>query len=228
MVALLLGGIASAQTATPAPSLKVCIVHRVLKTARRGTCPKHSSSVQLATGSAPITFTTPGATLYTVPAGVSQLELDVVGGGGGGGASDLGGGGGGGGSGGVGMFFIPVRSGDVCSLTVGVGGPGATLPPGPGAVGQASTVSCDGQTPTATGGTGGQSASGTPGTGGAGGTPSGIGGGSGGANCPGGAGGTGGGAGYGAGGAGAPATNCAIFSPGQNGSNGEIVITPLA
>jgi hypothetical protein len=141
-----------------------------------------------------MTATNPGSTTYTVPAGVSQLEVLVVAGGGGGGPSgSYHGGGGGGGGGGVIHSIISVSPGSTHTVVVGSGG-------SPGSKGGDSKF---GTSLTAIGGGYGGAGSG------------------GGAGSSGGAGGSGGGGGGGypgypggAGGAGTP-------GPGTSGSAGE-------
>jgi hypothetical protein len=76
-----------------------------------------------------VSFTTVGTTSWTVPAGVTSLEVLVVAGGGGGGGGDGGGGMGGGGAGGV--VYVPdyrVTPGSSLTVTVGTGGSGGTYP----------------------------------------------------------------------------------------------------
>jgi hypothetical protein len=71
-------------------------------------------------------------TTWTVPTGVSAVEVLVVGGGGGGGWA------GGGGGGGGGVLYRPnfgVTPGDTFTVTVGAGGAGATSNSGPGTIG---------------------------------------------------------------------------------------------
>jgi LPXTG-motif cell wall-anchored protein len=84
-------------------------------------------------------FTTPGATTFTAPPTVTDVEYLVVGGGGGGGARY----GGGGGGGGVLSGVLPVSAGVALGVTVGAGGAGGAkrtseVSPGPGSNGSAS------------------------------------------------------------------------------------------
>jgi hypothetical protein len=95
------------------------------------------------------TFSTPGTTTWTVPAGVNSIGIEVWGGGGGGGASgtsltqDCGSnqaaGGSGGGSGGYALHIIDVTPGEVFFVTVGNGGNGGST--GSGTPGGTSSVS---------------------------------------------------------------------------------------
>ena len=71
-----------------------------------------------------VKFTSTGSSTWTVPAGVTQVEVLVVAGGGGGGGGKRGGGGGGGG-----VLYNPyftVTPGAVLNVTVGAGGSGAS------------------------------------------------------------------------------------------------------
>lgn len=72
---------------------------------------------------------TPGEYTWTVPAGVYSIRSDLVaGGGGGGGSSEVGSGGGGGGGGSGGYLtdqIMAVQPGQVLTIKVGMGGPGA-------------------------------------------------------------------------------------------------------
>lgn len=74
-------------------------------------------------------LTQPGVYSWTVPPGVFELTVDVAGGGGGGGGSSEVGSGGGGGGGGSGGYYIgqkiSVTPGEILTIKVGVGGPGA-------------------------------------------------------------------------------------------------------
>ena len=103
---------------------------------------------------------------YTVPSGVTELQVEAWGGGGGGGGySGGGGGGGGGGAGGLVEALVPVTSGvNTCSVEVGSGG--GVVVVGSGGGGGQSSVTCGTSSATATGGGGG----GGSGDGGGGGT----------------------------------------------------------
>lgn len=93
-------------------------------------------------------FTASGS--YTVPSGVSMIEVEVWGaGGGGGGAANNPGGGGGGGA--TVIATIPVSAGSSCTVTVGAGGSGGSLGYD-GTSGQDSSVSCANGVATANGG----------------------------------------------------------------------------
>lgn len=72
-------------------------------------------------------FSSPGASDFTVPAGVTKLMIQVRGGGGGGGKGNAGGGavGQGGSGGGYGMGIFSVTSGSIHAVTVGAGGVGS-------------------------------------------------------------------------------------------------------
>ena len=65
-------------------------------------------------------FSATGATTFTVPNGVTQVNCTAVGGGGGGARATVGNGGGGGGGGGAGFSTIPVTPGQTLHLSVGV------------------------------------------------------------------------------------------------------------
>lgn len=95
---------------------------------------------------------------YTIPTGVTEIEVKVWGAGGGAGGGGSGSGGGGGGGGGafvIGLLPVSVCSGDV-AITVGIAGAGGPVN-GNGYAGGASSVSCSSQTITAGGGGGGNS-----------------------------------------------------------------------
>ncbi|MGE3794299.1 MAG: glycine-rich domain-containing protein [Dehalococcoidia bacterium] len=77
---------------------------------------------------------------FVVPAGVTRILVELVGGGGGGGG-DGEGGGGGGGAGAYARGVLPVTPGASCTITVGLGGPGATSPDD-GTGGGTSIVDC--------------------------------------------------------------------------------------
>lgn len=119
-----------------------------------------------------ITYSTAGTGFtYSVPAGVTSLEVTLVGGGGGGQtgwgnvSGDSGGGGAGGAAGSVTTTTISVTPGSVLPIVVGAGGgggaraggfPGGTSPDGPGgADGGSSTLTNGPSTITAAGGLGG-------------------------------------------------------------------------
>jgi hypothetical protein len=87
------------------------------------TLPVGTSANRPTINSTVVSFTTVGTTTWTAPAGVTQLEVLVVGGGGGGGY-EMGGGGGGGG-----VLYdsaFPVTPATVYTVTVGGGGTGRT------------------------------------------------------------------------------------------------------
>ena len=89
-------------------------------------------------------LTTVGAQTFTVPAGVTRINLLLVGGGGAGGRgtnfNGLGGGGSGGGGGGtVVAYRIPVTPAQVIAITVGQGGQTSAGAPGSGNNGQGAT-----------------------------------------------------------------------------------------
>lgn len=101
-----------------------------------------------------LTFTDTGSCTWTVPNGVNELDILVVGGGGGGGSD----GGGGGGGGGVRYdSAVAVSDGTEVSLTVGAGGAGGSFIGGNtlGSAGTSSSVSWTGRNYMATGGAGG-------------------------------------------------------------------------
>jgi len=146
------------------------------------------------------TFSTPGTSNFTVPAGVTSITVECWGaGGGGGGSNSNGAGGSGGGGGGYATSVFSVSPGDIVSYTVGAGGTAGIANIGDGGNGGSSSV----LGMTANGGTGGIRNAGTVGSGGiaSGGTTNttgnnggagGASGGNGGAGANGGAGGTGG------------------------------------
>lgn len=110
-----------------------------------------------------VVFGTAGTTVWAVPAGVTQITVEVWGGGGGGGGSPDAGGaafGHGGGGGGYGRQIVTVTPGTNLSITVGAGGTGQKTNSNPGANGGTSTVSGMVAPPasvSATGGRGGSS-----------------------------------------------------------------------
>ena len=120
-------------------------------------------------------FSAPGIYPYTVPTGVSEIEVEIWGGGGGGGGSGSSetSGAGGGGAGGFLKILVPVSAGvTTCGVTVGYGGLGGLIPPGPvlgstGAPGGPSSIACGTASASASGGGGGSRS-----TGGSGGTDS--------------------------------------------------------
>lgn len=87
------------------------------------TLPAGTTAQRVTNASTVTQFTTVGTTTWTCPAGVTEIEVLVVGGGGGGG-SQVGGGGGGGGV--IYRPSYPVAPGTVYSVTVGGGGAGTT------------------------------------------------------------------------------------------------------
>jgi len=115
-------------------------------------------------------FTAPGISVYTVPSGVSEIEVRLWGAGGGGGASSDGVDGGQGGSGGYTEMLLGVTPGETCTVGVGVGGPPAVPGATVGSIGGNTSVTCGDETVESGGGRGGISAGkGVPETGGAGG-----------------------------------------------------------
>jgi len=91
-------------------------------------------------------FTVPGNYVYTVPSGVSEIQVRMwAGGGGGGSESNAGLAGGQGGSGGYQEALFSVASGSTCSVTVGSGGSaGSTgVDGGDGGVGGMAHVQCE-------------------------------------------------------------------------------------
>jgi hypothetical protein len=108
---------------------------------------------RLAGGDCVIEFKNTGSTTWTVPAGVTAVNVLVVGGGGGGGSRAAGGGGGGG--------FAEttnylVTAGNIHAITVGAGGPGAaSSSAGNGSAGTASSFLRSAAGLTANGGAGG-------------------------------------------------------------------------
>lgn len=98
-------------------------------------------------------FSTPGSYTYTVPSGVSELQVEIWGGGGGSGAGELGvGGGGGGGAGGLVNALVPVSAGSTCTAVVGGGGQPTSSS---GNAGGGSSISCASAGASAGGGGGG-------------------------------------------------------------------------
>lgn len=159
------------------------------------------------------TYTTPGSTTYTVPAGASSLTVEVWGAGGGGGGGVHGGyeegGGGGGGAGYAKTSAISVATGEQLTVVVGSGGTGGTGG-GAGQNGGGSSVS-DARTNQTVLAMGGALASGA--TGGAGGSTTGS---IGSTTYAGGTGGSSSGASAGGGGGGSSAGTGAV---GNNGAN---------
>lgn len=102
-------------------------------------------------GNQVITFPAGAACAYTVPAGVTSIDLLVVGGGGGGGGN-VGNGGGGGGI--TAATNVAVTSGQILTLIVGAGGAGSTTN-GAGVAGAASSLTVGATTYSANGGAGG-------------------------------------------------------------------------
>ena len=101
-------------------------------------------------------FSASGSYSYTVPTGVSEIQVEIWGAGGGGGASgNTGTDGGGGGAGGLVTVLIPVTSATSCTGSVGAGGAGGNANGVGGNVGDASSTVCGSTTVTADGGGGG-------------------------------------------------------------------------
>lgn len=196
-------------------------------------------------GQSPYVDNSPGASSFTVPAGVTAITVELWGAGGaGGGSTNNNDGGSGGGAGGYSSrAFTGLTSGQIINYTTGTGGTGST---GDGGAGTLSTITLAGFTLTTNGGTGGARNRGSIGTGGtaSGGTTNTIGGngtlgtatGNKGGDAP--SGGTGGAGGVtnnvgnpgntpGGGGGGGEDTNAWFFSDreGGNGGNGGIRIT---
>ena len=111
-----------------------------------------------------VAFTTPGTYRFTVPPGVTSLNVDLVaGGGGGGGAMEVGNGDGGGGGGSGGYLSgstLNVVPGEILTIVVGAGGIGGPYvgrtetAPG-GNAGEASSITGSLESLSATGGDGG-------------------------------------------------------------------------
>jgi len=125
------------------------------------------------------TFTTPGTTTFTAPAGVTSVIVEVWGGGGAGGGGSTVAAGGGGGGGYKKVIGVTVVPGTNYTIVVGAGGVGAAAN---GQAGGTSSGTFGVTVVSATGGAGG--IGGTPGAGGAGGT-GGVGGFTGGTGAPG-------------------------------------------
>ena len=121
--------------------------------------------VQIGFSQSPYTDNTPGASSFTVPAGVTSVTISLWGAGGAGGGSTTNTqGGSGGGSGGyTTRTFTGLTAGQIINYTTGTGGTGST---GNGTNGTLSTLTFSGFTLTANGGTGGQSNQGAIGNGG--------------------------------------------------------------
>lgn len=121
-----------------------------------------------------VTETITSGTSWSVPCGVTEITVEVVGGGGGGGMGGGGCAGGGGGSGGYSAVTVTVINGQTFNYTVGAGGAGATSNPGTGATGSPSTftdgallnITANGGTGGTVGGGGGSCSGGNGGTGG--------------------------------------------------------------
>ena len=80
------------------------------------------SGVDLVGGKSFVMFTTPGANTWTVPAGITTAEVEMVGGGGGGGGAATGTGGGGGSAAYQRYQFTGLTPGASVSIQVGAGG----------------------------------------------------------------------------------------------------------
>lgn len=122
----------------------------------------------LAIGQANSTTYPAGTHTFEVPAGVTEITVEVWGaGGGGGGSSQNNRGGSGGGGGGYAMNVFSVTSGDDIIFSVGAGGAAGAANGGNGSTGGTTTFPLTGYSSLiATGGTGGGGNAGTPGQGG--------------------------------------------------------------
>lgn len=133
------------------------------------TCPTGFSLVAGTTDVCERRFTTAGTTSWTVPAGVTAIDVMVVGGGGGGGGggSSASGGGGGGGGGIVATSGLTVASSTSFTVTVGSGGTyGSSGDDGQAGGSSSFTSGSPALTITASGGSGGTKGSGSNGPGG--------------------------------------------------------------
>ena len=119
-----------------------------------------------------VLFTAAGAWTWTVPAGITRVEINQIGGGGGGAGASAGQAGGGGGGGGRVKKIFTVSPGDTLSGTVGAGGTAGSAGVNNATAGGDTTILQNG-TLIATGGGGGAGAFGTAPAGGYGGTASG-------------------------------------------------------
>lgn len=190
-------------------------------------------------GAGAATTTYSGPFTYVVPAGTTQLTVDLVGGGGGGGGGAQGGGGGGG-AGGTTRVVLSVAAGMTCTGRAGeggFGGLGSGSVAGTGSNGQSSNITCDASGGASVeGGRGGLGAQGTlGGVGGFGGSPDGAGGRPGtNAQCGSGLAGHGGSGGInlgsaaGAGGAGGSGSCGAAGVSGSGGVRGQVSVTDAA
>lgn len=110
-----------------------------------GLVPQAEIPITPISGGAPVVFSTPGSTTWTVPAGVYRVKVTVVGAGGGGGFTSSGDHGGGGGAGAVAEKHFTVVPGTVFSFTVGAHGVGKSSgSDGAGTAGAQSNCSSDG------------------------------------------------------------------------------------
>ncbi|TQI72888.1 hypothetical protein FHT98_0608 [Bosea sp. AK1] len=107
-----------------------------------------------------VIFSTPGPISWTVLSGVTRIRIKDWGGGGGGGFGNNPSGPAGGGAGAYFEWSVDVAPGDIVTGTVGAGG-AAGFSGNNGANGGASSVTVNGQTRTASGGTGGTNAGGS-------------------------------------------------------------------
>lgn len=90
-------------------------------------------------GQTNVVETLTSGTSWTVPCGVTEITVEVIGGGGGGGRGGGGCAGGGGGSGAYTSITIPVVANQVFNYTIGAPGPGASSAPGVGFPGGTTT-----------------------------------------------------------------------------------------
>lgn len=143
--------------------------------AAASTCPTGFSLVAGTTNVCERRFTATGTTTWTVPSGLTSIDVMVVGGGGGGGGggSSRSGGGGGGGGGVIATRDLSVTSSTTFSVTIGTGGTyGSSGDAGQAGGSSSFTRGSPSLTMTANGGSGGAAGSGTNGPGGPAGTGS--------------------------------------------------------
>jgi outer membrane protein OmpA-like peptidoglycan-associated protein len=143
--------------------------------AAASTCPTGFSLVAGTTNVCERRFTATGTTTWTVPSGLTSIDVIVVGGGGGGGGggSTRSGGGGGGGGGVIATSDLSVTSSTIFTVTVGAGGTyGSSGDAGRAGGSSSFTRGSPSLSMTANGGSGGAAGSGTNGPGGPAGTGS--------------------------------------------------------
>jgi hypothetical protein len=135
-------GTSFAVTVQTQPSGKICSVSNGSGAIAIGSSAANVTSVQvICAPSIVMSFTTPGPVIFTVPGGVTSLQVVATGGGGGGGSGNNSGGG----SGGVVSATLAVTSGELIELFVGGGG--SSGPSGGGSAGGNGSITITFQAP---------------------------------------------------------------------------------